>query len=134
MALVRVLLVVAASGCWTSLPPPTTSSTPIASAPRADAPVGVDAAPAVVSDDQTGFDLYVMPSGVTSWKLDGEPIDTRLPARVRGIVPGPHQIEIDAPTGYTSKTLEVDVELGKAPKLEIELDPSSNSPFPPAGH
>lgn len=106
-----------------SPPPPSAPVAPIASVPR-DAAVGVDAAPAIATDDNTGFDLYVMPA-VTSWKLDREPIDARLPARVRGIASGPHRIEIDAPAGYASKTVDVDVELDKAPKLEIELDPSN---------
>jgi hypothetical protein len=115
------LILVVVTGCWTS-PPPVAPSTPVA-ARASDA--GVDAAP-LATNDNTGFDLYVMTPGVTTWKLDGESIDTRLPARIRGIAPGPHQVEIDAPAGYANKTLQVDVELDKPSKIQIELDPVSN--------
>ena len=77
------------------------------------------------SDDQTGFDLYTTPSDVTSWRIDGEVRHDRLPSRIRGIAPGDHEIVIEGPPGYASKTETVTVELGQAPKVMIELAPAS---------
>ncbi|HLL25545.1 MAG TPA: PEGA domain-containing protein, partial [Kofleriaceae bacterium] len=80
---------------------------------------GSAAAPA--GDQNTGFDLYVTPAGVTQWKLDGETRTDRLPSRIRGIAPGPHSVTIEPPAGFTSQTLTVNVEPGKAGKVEIAL-------------
>ena len=74
-------------------------------------------------DQNTGFDLYVNPPGVTTWRLDGEARTDRLPSRIRGISPGPHQVSIDAPPGFMSQNQHVTVEAGKAPKVEIALQP-----------
>jgi serine/threonine protein kinase len=82
------------------------------------------AAPAVAqTDPSTGFDLYVNPPGVTTWRLDGEVRTDRLPSRIRGITPGLHQVAIDAPPGFMSQNQPVTVEAGKAPKIEILLSP-----------
>jgi serine/threonine protein kinase len=95
-----------------------------ANASGATAPAG-SAAPAVAvaTDPNTGFDLYVSPGGVTSWRLDGELRTDRLPSRIRGIAPGPHTVAIDAPPGFMSQNQPVTVEAGKSPKVEITLVP-----------
>ncbi|MEO6775696.1 MAG: hypothetical protein ABI467_22230, partial [Kofleriaceae bacterium] len=81
-------------------------------------------APAVVAGDQmTGFDLYVVPGGVTTWRLDGESRTDKLPSRIRGIAPGEHQVSIDAPPGFMSQNEPVSVEAGKPSKVEITLKP-----------
>jgi eukaryotic-like serine/threonine-protein kinase len=80
----------------------------------------MQAAPA---DPDTGFDLYVTPAGVTQWKLDGDTRTDRLPSRIRGIAAGPHTVQIDPPPGFLSQHQQVTVELGKAPKVEITLQP-----------
>ncbi len=74
-----------------------------------------------VGDQNTGFDLYVQPAGVTKWKLDGEVRTDRLPSRIRGIAPGPHRVAIDPPTGFLSQEQQVQVELGQAKKVQIDL-------------
>jgi len=81
----------------------------------------VKAVPA--ADPSTGFDLYVTPAGVTQWRLDGEARTDRLPSRIRGISPGPHTVQIEPPPGFLSQLQKVAVELGKAPKVEISLQP-----------
>ena len=94
-------------------PPPTPVARPSAAPPDA----------ASETDDQTGFDLYVSQPGVTTWHFDGELVTTRLPARIRAISTGPHEIEIDGPPGFANVVKTVVVERGKAPKVEIELPP-----------
>ena len=116
----RAALVAAlACGCWTgpaapAAPPVVSNAAP---APAVSPPA--DAAPE--TDEHTGFDLYVSQPGVMTWRFDGEPRTDRLPVRIRGIVPGPHEVEIDAPPGFKNAVQTVDVELGKAPKVMIEL-------------
>ena len=82
-----------------------------------------DPTPTVVGDQNTGFDLYVTPQGVTQWKLDGEARTDRLPSRIRGIAPGPHTVQIDPPAGFMSQNQQVNVESGTSPKVEITLSP-----------
>jgi len=77
----------------------------------------------IVADPNTGFDLYVTPSGITQWRLDGEPRTDRLPSRIRGIVAGPHTVQIDPPPGYLSQLQHVAVDAGKASRVEIKLQP-----------
>ncbi|HEX7701033.1 MAG TPA: hypothetical protein VF403_09935, partial [Kofleriaceae bacterium] len=89
---------------------------PIA-APGSDVPL------VVAGDQNTGFDLYVVPGGVTTWRLDGESRTDKLPSRIRGISSGPHQVSIDAPPGFMSQNQPITVEAGKSPKIEIALKP-----------
>ncbi|MBA3461971.1 MAG: protein kinase [Deltaproteobacteria bacterium] len=79
--------------------------------------------PVAVGDQNTGFDLYVQPGGVTQWKLDGESRTDRLPSRIRGIAPGTHTVQIDPPAGFMSQNQQVIVEAGKAPRVDIQLSP-----------
>ena len=88
-------------------------------------PVVVAPPPPVTADPNTGFDLYVTPAGITQWKLDGESRTDRLPSRIRGISAGPHKVQIEPPPGFLSQSQQVAVELGKAPKVEIVLQPIS---------
>jgi PEGA domain len=87
------------------------------------AAVAPTTAPAAQSDQNTGFDLYVYPAGVTTWRLDGETRTDKLPSRIRGITSGAHQVAIDAPPGFMSQNQAVEVDLGKAQKVEIQLQP-----------
>ncbi|HEY0194757.1 MAG TPA: protein kinase, partial [Kofleriaceae bacterium] len=98
--------------------------------PAAPAPVAGDKPPvamplpaAAAADPSTGFDLYVSPAGVAQWRLDGELRTDRLPSRIRGISPGPHTVQIDPPPGFMSQNQQIGVEQGKAPKVEIVLQP-----------
>jgi hypothetical protein len=114
LAVIAVVIVIAA----TSGPKKTTQDN---SVPAPAAP----ATPVAVADPNTGFDLYVTPGGVMTWRLDGESRKDKLPSRIRGITPGVHQVAIDAPAGFMSQTQSVTVETGKAPKVEIVLTPLS---------
>jgi eukaryotic-like serine/threonine-protein kinase len=82
---------------------------------------GGGAAAVAGADDQTGFDLYVVPAGITRWRLDGELRTDRLPSRIRGIAPGPHAVVIEAPPGFMSQSQNVVVTAGQAQKVTIEL-------------
>ncbi len=75
------------------------------------------------ADPNTGFDLYVTPPGLITWKLDGESRQDRLPSRIRSIPAGTHTIQIEPPAGFLSQSQQVTIELGKAPKVEIVLEP-----------
>ena len=75
------------------------------------------------SDQNTGFDLYVQPGGVTQWKLDGDARSDKLPLQIRNVAPGRHTVYIEAPAGFLSQSREIVVERGKAPKVEITLSP-----------
>jgi hypothetical protein len=77
----------------------------------------------IAGDQNTGFDLYVTPSGISQWKLDGEPRTDRLPSRIRGISPGPHTVTIEPPSGFMSETQTVSVEMGKSSRVDISLQP-----------
>ncbi|MGE5183980.1 MAG: protein kinase domain-containing protein [Acidobacteriota bacterium] len=120
LAVVVVVVVIAATGgkknAASAAPEP--GSAAVAQAGSAQAPQ-----PAVATDPSTGFDLYVSPAGVTTWRLDGEVRTDRLPSRIRGISPGLHQVAIDAPPGFMGQNQPVTVEAGKAPKVEIVLTP-----------
>jgi serine/threonine protein kinase len=111
VAVVAVLLLVVSGK---AKPPPQPAPTPAAvkQPPPPPAP-----------DPGTGFDLYVTPAGISQWKLDGDSRTDRLPSRIRGISPGPHTVQIEPPPGFLSQLQQVSVEAGKAPKVEIALQP-----------
>ena len=108
---VVAVLIIAMSGKPRPAPPP-----------PAPAPVKLPPPPPA-PDPNTGFDLYVAPAGITQWKLDGDSRTDRLPSRIRGISPGPHTVQIEPPPGFLSQLQQVSVEFGKAPKVEIALQP-----------
>jgi hypothetical protein len=114
VAVVAVVIVIAMTGG-------TTGKTPAAVADTGSA--SPTTAPAVAGDQNTGFDLYVNPPGTMTWRLDGEARTDKLPSRIRGISPGQHTVAIDAPPGFMSQNMPINVELGKAPKVEIVLQP-----------
>jgi hypothetical protein len=106
---IAAIAVVALSGGSTASP-----SRPVVTKPQ---PV------VAAADPSTGFDLYVTPSGVMQWKLDGESRTDRLPSRIRGITAGQHTVHIEPPPGFLSQVQQVTVDQGKAPKVEIKLQP-----------
>jgi serine/threonine protein kinase len=91
--------------------------------PSTKTAAAVPAPTQVAGDQNTGFDLYVNPPGVVTWRLDGEARTDKLPSRIRGISPGAHNVAIDAPPGFMSQNQPITVEAGKAPKIEIVLQP-----------
>ncbi len=116
VAAVVVVIIIAMSG--------KKESTTTAKVDPATQPTTADPAPTTqVGDQNTGFDLYVTPRDVSSWKLDGEARTDRLPSRIRGIAPGAHTVQIDPPPGFMSENQQVIVEQGKAPKVTITLSP-----------
>ncbi|MFN0253498.1 MAG: protein kinase domain-containing protein [Kofleriaceae bacterium] len=121
VAAVVVVIIIAMSGkkdstqTATNTPPMETTTTGVSpTPPRPTTQVG---------DQNTGFDLYVTPRDVSSWRLDGEARTDRLPSRIRGIAPGTHTVQIDPPPGFMSENQQVIVEEGKAPKVSINLSP-----------
>ncbi|HWN68579.1 MAG TPA: serine/threonine-protein kinase [Haliangium sp.] len=104
--------------------PPAGTAAPATAPGTASVPGGagtVAALPAKVMA-ATGFDLFVEPASATV-KLDGRLLDLAAPMRIRDLPPGPHELLINAPSGYFSKTQTVVVEAGQAPVVRIELDP-----------
>jgi len=114
VAVVAVVVVIAMTGGKEAKKTATTTATTAPTAP---------AAPTQPGDQNTGFDLYVNPPGTMTWRLDGEARTDKLPSRIRGISPGQHSVAIDAPPGFMSQNTSVNVELGKAPKVELVLQP-----------
>jgi serine/threonine protein kinase len=114
VAVVAVVIVIAMTGGETKKPSPVAAS---------ETAMGAAPAPAIASDQNTGFDLYVVPPGTMTWRLDGEARTDKLPSRIRGIAPGQHSVAIDAPPGFMGQNMQVTVELGKAQKVEIVLQP-----------
>jgi eukaryotic-like serine/threonine-protein kinase len=110
VAVVAVVIIIASTGGGKTKPGNAAKGSAAASA-----------APTVAGDSNTGFDLYVTPAGTMTWRLDGEARTDRLPSRIRGISPGKHMVAIDAPAGFMSQNMPIEVELGKAPKVEIVL-------------
>ncbi|MGE0546708.1 MAG: protein kinase [Kofleriaceae bacterium] len=116
-AVVVVVMVMGKGGASSSTP------APVIHAANAEPAAASAPTPQLgVTDQNTGFDLYVSPAGVTVWKLDGQTRTDRLPARIR-IAPGEHTVQIDPPPGFMSQSQLVRVEQGKAPKVEIALSP-----------
>jgi serine/threonine protein kinase len=77
----------------------------------------------VASSQDTGFDLYVTPSTVTRWRLDDEVRTDKLPSRIRGITPGIHKVQIEAPSGFMSESRQIEVKAGLAPRIDMTLNP-----------
>jgi hypothetical protein len=84
--------------------------------PAAAVPAVAPAAPPT-----TGFDLRVTPTG-TKVSLDGVAIGL-APLRVRNLSPGRHTLDIEAPHGYFSQHVALDVAPGEALELSYTLDP-----------
>jgi hypothetical protein len=121
LAAVAVVVIIAMSGkkdTATTAENTSTQATPNTTATNPPPPT-----PVAVGDQNTGFDLYVQPGGITNWKLDGEARTDRLPSRIRGIAPGTHNVQIDPPAGFMSQNQQVIVEAGKAPRVDIQLSP-----------
>jgi hypothetical protein len=112
VAAIVVIAVILLSGGGKPVAQPALAPAPVAKAPAV-----------VVADPATGFDLYVTPPGMTQWRLDGESRTDRLPSRIRGIAAGTHTVQIEPPPGFMSQFQKVNVEPGKAPKVEIVLQP-----------
>ena len=69
---------------------------------------------------RTGFDILVEPKGAKV-TLDGHSIGA-APLRVRNLLPGPHQIDIEGPDGYFGQHREFRLEPGEAMVLRLALD------------
>ena len=95
-----------------------------ASAPATAAATSTGAvAPPVEGDGTAGFDLYVTPATVASWRLDGVPQSTKPPVQIRKVALGKHQVAIDAPPGFLSINQDVEVKAGAVDKVVITLQP-----------
>ncbi|NVB83368.1 MAG: PEGA domain-containing protein [Kofleriaceae bacterium] len=124
VAVVAAVVIITMTGKKDTPKAPTTTAATETATPAATTQPTTGPAPTTGAEDpNTGFDLYVNPPGTMTWRLDGEARTTKLPSRVRGIAPGVHTIQIDAPSGFLSQNQTVTVELGHAPKVEIVLQP-----------
>jgi hypothetical protein len=84
-----------------------------------------------LTEQATGFDLYVRPAGVASWTLDQDKRTDALPARVRGLQPGMHKIEIEPPHGYLGRIDSFRLARDQPLKIEIVLMPAASSAVVP---
>ena len=98
----------------TPQPPPAAPAPAVTPAPIV-APV---IAPEVLAE--TGFDIRVKPPATIS--LDGRLLG-RAPLRVRNLTPGPHVIEIEAPAGYFSRRVDIELDAGEPQNVNLALDP-----------
>jgi hypothetical protein len=103
---------------------PASEAPPLAPAPIV-APV---IAPEVLAE--TGFDIRVKPPATIS--LDGRLLG-RAPLRVRNLTPGPHVIDIEAPAGYFSRRVDIELDAGEPQNVNLALDPIEPGDQPAAG-
>lgn len=78
---------------------------------------------------KTGFDILVEPKGAKV-TLDGHAIGV-APLRVRNLLPGPHQIDIEGPEGFFGQHQEFALGAGEAMVLRLALDPLGGAPTEP---
>jgi hypothetical protein len=98
---------------------------PAAAARVAPAPSAAPSAvgPAAIRPDvlaATGFDIRVKPPATI--RLDGRVLGM-APLRVRNLVPGPHAIDIEAPSGFFSRRVEIELDPGEPQNVNLALDP-----------
>jgi hypothetical protein len=87
---------------------PTVAAAPIVAEP--EAAQAFDAA----------FDIIVEPAGATVF-LDSKELGP-APLRIGRLAAGAHTVEITAPEGYESQSLELELEAGKREVVRVELD------------
>ncbi len=98
-----------------SVPDPAASApaSPPASSPAATAPL----TPEVLA--ATGFDIRVKPQATIT--LDGRVLG-KSPLRVRNLTPGAHVVDIEAPAGFFSRRVEVELDAGEPQNVNLALD------------
>lgn len=120
-------------GTVTPTPPtPAPGGTPVAAVVAGQALPSADKNPAPAAATtldpavaaQTGFDIRVQPSAVIS--LDGKVLGD-APLRVRNLTPGIHEVNIEAPAGYFSRRVEVDLTAGQPQNLNLSLDATGDA-------
>jgi eukaryotic-like serine/threonine-protein kinase len=123
LAVAAVVVIIAMSGGKKTTKPATDTASTGSAATGTTAATPTPPPAGATGDQNTGFDLYVVPAGTMTWRLDGDARTDRLPSKIRGVAPGAHTIAIDAPPGFMSQNMPITVEAGKAPKVEIVLQP-----------
>jgi hypothetical protein len=93
---------------------PPAASPPAPSPPAATAPL----TPEILA--ATGFDIRVKPQATIT--LDGRVLG-KSPLRVRNLTPGAHVVDIDAPAGFFSRRVEVELDAGEPQNVNLALDP-----------
>jgi hypothetical protein len=93
---------------------PPAGSPPAPSPPAATAPL----TPEILA--ATGFDIRVKPQATIT--LDGRVLG-KSPLRVRNLTPGAHVVDIDAPAGFFSRRVEVELDAGEPQNVNLALDP-----------
>ncbi|HKE17646.1 MAG TPA: PEGA domain-containing protein [Kofleriaceae bacterium] len=91
-----------------------------APAPAAQAPVATPAqlTPQVLA--ATGFDIRIKPQATIN--LDGRVLG-KSPLRVRNLTPGAHVVDVEAPAGFFSRRVELDLNAGESQNVNLALDP-----------
>ncbi len=92
------------------------TAVPLAAPAPSAAPVSLP--PEVLAE--TGFDVRVKPHATVS--LDGRVLGT-APLRVRSLTPGAHVLDIEAPPGYFSRRVELELDAGEPQNVNLALDP-----------
>ncbi len=115
----------ASAGAPAASPAPTATPAPSASAPWGDPdPAAPAAAPAQALTPQnlaaTGFDIRVKPQATIT--LDGRVLG-KSPLRVRNLTPGAHVVDIEAPAGFFSRRVELELDAGEPQNVNLALDP-----------
>ena len=75
-------------------------------------------APAVLAE--TGFDIRVKPPATIS--LDGRVLG-KAPLRIRNLNPGQHVVDVEAPSGFFSRRIEIELDAGEPQNVNLALDP-----------
>jgi hypothetical protein len=111
-------------------PPPSVASAPVPD-PAPSAPASPSAAPPAPSPSAatapltpevlaaTGFDIRVKPQATIT--LDGRVLG-KSPLRVRNLTPGAHVVDIEAPAGFFSRRVELELDAGEPQNVNLALD------------
>jgi hypothetical protein len=94
---------------------------PSPAAPPAPKVAAVEPAPALSAAvlAETGFDIRVKPQATIS--LDGRVLG-KSPLRVRNLTPGAHVVDIEAPAGFFSRRVELELNAGEPQNVNLALD------------
>jgi PEGA domain len=105
-----------------SQPAAPTAAAPAPAAPPAPKVAAPEPAPALSAAvlAETGFDIRVKPQATIS--LDGRVLG-KSPLRVRNLTPGAHVVDIEAPAGFFSRRVELELNAGEPQNVNLALDP-----------
>jgi hypothetical protein len=97
---------------------PAAPAAPTAAPAAAPAPAAPALTPQVLA--ATGFDIRVKPQATIT--LDGRVLG-KSPLRVRNLTPGAHVVDVEAPAGFFSRRVEIELNAGEPQNVNLALDP-----------